>query len=205
MSRAYSLVCNYARKITRVHDIHFETCEDSTTRERPVLEGRLATLYRLVCYSLRPSRGEKSKLLDLTVYGSLLSCSIASLRVTDRRHFDFLPLVKWLPLTLAQVPRQCRQAGALGFKKKKSSSILTIVLLHISAACDAYETRRRSPMLLFAHCQDSQEMETTSVKRVYESELNEARSLIDETAKEKAHYQIVASKHSERLADLEAE
>ena len=57
----------------------------------------------------------------------------------------------------------------------------------------------------FRTLQDSQEMETTSVKRVYESELNEARSLIDETAKEKAHYQIVASKHSERLADLEAE
>ena len=53
--------------------------------------------------------------------------------------------------------------------------------------------------------QETQELETVSVKKVYESELNEARSLIDETAKEKAHYQIHASKNSERLQELEAE
>lgn len=53
--------------------------------------------------------------------------------------------------------------------------------------------------------QESQYDPVVSVKEVYESELHEARSLIDETAKEKAHYQMLERKHSERLAELEAE
>ena len=53
--------------------------------------------------------------------------------------------------------------------------------------------------------QASQEEVAESIRKVYESELNEARSLIDETAKEKAHYQIVASKNAERIQELEGE
>lgn len=55
------------------------------------------------------------------------------------------------------------------------------------------------------HLQNSTEQETISVKRVYESELQDARTLIDETAKEKARYQILASKHLERVEELEQE
>lgn len=49
------------------------------------------------------------------------------------------------------------------------------------------------------------EQETSKVKNVYESELQDARMLIDETAKEKARYQILASKHLERVEELEQE
>ena len=49
------------------------------------------------------------------------------------------------------------------------------------------------------------EQETSKVKNVYESELQDARTLIDETAKEKARYQILASKHLERAEELEQE
>lgn len=55
------------------------------------------------------------------------------------------------------------------------------------------------------HLQTSTEEETVSVKRIYERELQDARLLIDETAKEKARYQILASKNEERIQELEAE
>ncbi len=47
--------------------------------------------------------------------------------------------------------------------------------------------------------------EAESVKALYEAELSDARNLIDETAKEKARQQIVASKNATRVEELEAE
>lgn len=47
--------------------------------------------------------------------------------------------------------------------------------------------------------------EAESVKALYEAELADARNLIDETAKEKARQQIIASKNASRIEDLEAE
>ena len=47
--------------------------------------------------------------------------------------------------------------------------------------------------------------ESSKVKRVYDRELDDARLLIDETAKEKARFQLQASKNADRLATLEAE
>ena len=55
------------------------------------------------------------------------------------------------------------------------------------------------------HIQTSVEQETSKVKNVYETELQDARALIDETAKDKARYQILASKHLERVEQLEQE
>ncbi len=47
--------------------------------------------------------------------------------------------------------------------------------------------------------------EAESVKALYEAELADARNLIDETAKEKARQQIIASKNATRVDELEAE
>lgn len=47
--------------------------------------------------------------------------------------------------------------------------------------------------------------EADAVKALYESELAEARNLIDETAKEKARQQILATKNANRVEALEAE
>lgn len=47
--------------------------------------------------------------------------------------------------------------------------------------------------------------EAESVKAIYEAELADARNLIDETAKEKARQQILASKSASRIEELEAE
>ena len=47
--------------------------------------------------------------------------------------------------------------------------------------------------------------ETESIKTIYEAELADARNLIDETAKEKARQQIIASKNASRVEDLETE
>ena len=47
--------------------------------------------------------------------------------------------------------------------------------------------------------------EVDSVKAIYETELADARNLIDETAKEKAQQQIMANKNSIRVDELEAE
>ena len=47
--------------------------------------------------------------------------------------------------------------------------------------------------------------EADAVKALYESELADARNLIDETAKEKARQQIIASKNAARVEELEAE
>ena len=47
--------------------------------------------------------------------------------------------------------------------------------------------------------------EADAVKSLYESELADARNLIDETAKEKARQQILASKNLSRIEELEAE
>ena len=55
------------------------------------------------------------------------------------------------------------------------------------------------------HMQTTTEEESVSIKRVFEKELQDARLLIDETAKEKARYQILASKSEERVRELEAE
>lgn len=43
------------------------------------------------------------------------------------------------------------------------------------------------------------------VKALYETELADTRALLDETAKEKARQQLLASKNSERIAELEEE
>lgn len=47
--------------------------------------------------------------------------------------------------------------------------------------------------------------EADSVKTIYEVELADARNLIDETAKEKARQQIIASKNAARIEELEAQ
>lgn len=47
--------------------------------------------------------------------------------------------------------------------------------------------------------------ESESVKLLYEAELADARTLIDETAKEKARQQILNSKSAARIDELEAE
>jgi len=47
--------------------------------------------------------------------------------------------------------------------------------------------------------------EAESVKLLYEAELADARTLIDETAKEKARQQIISSKSAARVDELEAE
>ena len=47
--------------------------------------------------------------------------------------------------------------------------------------------------------------ESESVKLLYEAELADARTLIDETAKEKARQQILTSKSVARVEELEAE
>ena len=47
--------------------------------------------------------------------------------------------------------------------------------------------------------------EAESVKLLYEAELSDARTLIDETAKEKARQQILNSKSVARIDELEAE
>lgn len=47
--------------------------------------------------------------------------------------------------------------------------------------------------------------ETESVKLLYEAELADARTLIDETAKEKARQQILNGKSAARIDELEAE
>ena len=47
--------------------------------------------------------------------------------------------------------------------------------------------------------------EAESIKAMYEAELADARNLIDETAKEKARQQIIASKNVSRVEELEAE
>jgi lamin B len=46
--------------------------------------------------------------------------------------------------------------------------------------------------------------EVDSIKDMYETELTDARRLLDETAKEKARQQIVASKHAADVEDLKA-
>ena len=47
--------------------------------------------------------------------------------------------------------------------------------------------------------------EAESVKQLYEAELSDARTLIDETAKEKARQQILSSKNAARVEELETE
>lgn len=47
--------------------------------------------------------------------------------------------------------------------------------------------------------------ESEDVKRLFEAELTDARTLIDETAKEKARQQLIASKNAARVKELEAE
>ena len=44
--------------------------------------------------------------------------------------------------------------------------------------------------------------EVDSIKDMYETELNDARRLLDETAKEKARQQIAASKHASDAEEL---
>lgn len=47
--------------------------------------------------------------------------------------------------------------------------------------------------------------ETDDIKKLYEAELRDARTLIDETAKEKAKQQLIASKNASRVRELETE
>ncbi len=47
--------------------------------------------------------------------------------------------------------------------------------------------------------------ESDDIKRLFEAELTDARTLIDETAKEKARQQLIASKKASRVRELEAE
>lgn len=54
-------------------------------------------------------------------------------------------------------------------------------------------------------CKEQLGREADSVKALYETELADARNLIDETAKEKARQQILASKNASRIEELETE
>lgn len=47
--------------------------------------------------------------------------------------------------------------------------------------------------------------ESEEIKKLYEAELADARNLIDETAKEKARQQLIASKNANRVQELEIE
>ena len=47
--------------------------------------------------------------------------------------------------------------------------------------------------------------ESEDVKKLFEAELTDARTLIDETAKEKARQQLIASKNASHVRELEAE
>lgn len=47
--------------------------------------------------------------------------------------------------------------------------------------------------------------ESEDIKKLFEAELTDARTLIDETAKEKARQQLNASKNGARVRELEAE
>ena len=47
--------------------------------------------------------------------------------------------------------------------------------------------------------------ESEEVKKLFENELADARSLIDETAKEKARQQLIANKNATRVRELENE
>jgi AraC-like DNA-binding protein len=47
--------------------------------------------------------------------------------------------------------------------------------------------------------------ESDDIKKLYEAELSDARTLIDETAKEKARQQLIASKNASRVKELETE
>lgn len=53
--------------------------------------------------------------------------------------------------------------------------------------------------------QTSTQEESVSVKRVFERELQDARLLIDETAKEKARFQLLLGKSEEKVRQLESE
>lgn len=47
--------------------------------------------------------------------------------------------------------------------------------------------------------------ESVDIKKLFEAELSDARTLIDETAKEKARQQLIASKNAARAKELETE
>ena len=47
--------------------------------------------------------------------------------------------------------------------------------------------------------------ESEDIKKLFEAELTDARTLIDETAKEKARQQLIATKNAQRVKELEAE
>lgn len=47
--------------------------------------------------------------------------------------------------------------------------------------------------------------ESEDIKKMFEAELTDARTLIDETAKEKARQQLIASKNASRVKELETE
>lgn len=57
----------------------------------------------------------------------------------------------------------------------------------------------------YEHLQNKSFEETSQVRRVYDKELEDARLLIDETAKDKARYQLLASKNGEKIVALEGE
>lgn len=57
----------------------------------------------------------------------------------------------------------------------------------------------------YEHLQSVTFEESSKVRRVYDRELEDARLLIDETAKEKARFQLLASKNGEKVAGLESE
>ena len=58
--------------------------------------------------------------------------------------------------------------------------------------------------LTIEHLQTSTEEESDSVKRMFEKELEATRVMIDEISKEKAKYEILAMKHSDRVEELES-
>lgn len=53
-------------------------------------------------------------------------------------------------------------------------------------------------------CKEVTIKEVDGIKDMYETELNDARRLLDETAKEKARQQIAASKHGSDVEELKA-
>lgn len=57
----------------------------------------------------------------------------------------------------------------------------------------------------FEQLQNRSFEETSQVRRVYDKELEDARLLIDETAKDKARYQLLSNKNGEKISALELE
>ena len=89
-------------------------------------------------------------------------------------------------------------------EKEQLQSLNDRLMSYISQVRTMKETNYRLENELMV-CKEQLGREADSVKHLYEAELADARNLIDETAKEKARQQIMASKSATRIEELEAE